>query len=76
MALRRRKTGHRGATRKAKSQSREQKPVAPQQQRLESLEEQVKKLPKRKYRIVKAISKSTDELTTGRYEGPLDPGDE
>src|SRR5438067_1071581 len=38
---------------------------------LASLKRQLKKRP---YRITKAISKSTDQFTTGRYEGPEDSG--
>src|SRR5579864_5509845 len=48
----------------------------PEQGLLESLEEQLKKLRKRKpYRIAKAISESTEQFITGRYDGPLDPGE-
>jgi hypothetical protein len=54
-------------------QDSEQESIDPRQE-LQSLEEQITKLQRKKpYRIVKAISESTDELITGRYEGPLDP---
>jgi hypothetical protein len=36
---------------------------------------QIKRLQKdKRYRITKAIAKSTDQFITGRYEGPLDRG--
>ncbi len=38
---------------------------------LASLREQIGK-PEKKYRIVKAISQSTEQFQTGRYEGPED----
>ena len=38
---------------------------------LASLHEEILQ-PEKKYRIVKAISASTDQFQTGRYEGPED----